>query len=135
MYVLSDLCVLCIFFKPLLQVHKNAVCYHRRYTESQLEGLVEEGVYPPSIKCAVLYNSPRDFERPSLETFDMTISGTTKHHVSFPIKVYSAMGESMSMRCVHRQIIFRKAQRMEAYSVADVQFTVVFIINNSSSSP
>ena len=103
--VLSDLCVLYIFFKPLLQVHKKVVRYHGRYTESQLEGLVEEGVYPPSIKCAMLYSSTRDFERPSLETFDMTIAGTTKHHVSFPIKVYPALGESkyLSMTRVHRQ--------------------------------
>ena len=105
MCVFSNLCVLYIFFKLLLQVYKNSVRYHGQYTESQLEGLVEEMVYPPSIKCAVLYNSPRDFERPSLETFDMTIAGTTKHHVSFPIKVYTALGESkcMSMTCVHRQ--------------------------------
>ena len=104
-YVLSDLCVLYRFFTPLLQVHKKSVRYHGRYTESKLEGQVKEGVYPPSIKCAVLYNSPRDFESPSLETFDMTIAGTTKDHVSFPIKVYTALGESkcMSMRCVHRQ--------------------------------
>ena len=84
----------CMYSLSLLQVYKKSVRYHGRYTESQLEGLVEEGVYPPSIKCVVLYNSPRDFERPSLETFDMTIAGTTKHHVSFPIKVYSALGES-----------------------------------------
>ena len=82
------------------------MCYHLQYTESQLEGLVEEGVYPPSIKCTVLYNSPRDIERPSLDTFDMKIEGTNKHHVSFQIKVYNAIGESMSMRCVHRQKIF-----------------------------
>ena len=91
------MCVLYIFFKPLLQVRKDEVCYHGQYTESKLEGLVKEGVYPPSIKCAVLYNLPRDFERPSLETFDMTIAGTTKHHVSFPIKVYTALGESKCM--------------------------------------
>ena len=105
MCVLSDLSVLYIFFTPLLQVHKDDVHYHRRYTESQLKDQVEEGVYPPSIKCAVIYNSRRDFESPSLETFDMTIAGTTKDHVSFPIKVYTALGESkcMSMRCVHRQ--------------------------------
>ena len=105
MCVLSNLCELYIFLKPLLQVHKKSVRYHGRYTESQLEGLVEEGVYPPSIKCAVLYSSPRDFGRPSLETFDMTIAGITKHHVSFPIKVYSAIGESKcrSMRHLCRQ--------------------------------
>ena len=103
--VLSNLCELYIFLKPLLQVHKKSVRYHGRYTEIQLEGLVEEGVYPPSMKCAVLYNSPRDFGRPSLETFDMTIAGITKHHVSFPIKVYSAIGESKcrSMRHLCRQ--------------------------------
>ena len=107
MCVLSDLCVLYIFFKPLLQVHKNSVRYHGRYTESQLKSLVEEGVYPPSIKCAVFYNSCRDFERPSLETFDMTIAGTTKDHVSFPIKVYTALGESkcMSMRCARTETV------------------------------
>ena len=99
--VLSDLCVLYIFFKPLLQVHKKVVRYHGRYTESQLEGLVEEGVYPPSIKCAMFYSSTRDFERPSLETFDMTIAGTTKHHVSFPIKVYPALGESKYLSMTH----------------------------------
>ena len=104
MCVLGDLCVLYIFFKPLRQVNKNDVHYHGRYTESQLQGLVEEKVYPPSIKCAVSYNSPRDFERPSL-TFDLTITGTTKHHVSFPISVYSAIGESKcrSMRHLYRQ--------------------------------
>ena len=104
MCVLSNLCVSYILFKPLLQVHQNSVRYHQ-YTESQLKGLVKEGVYPPSIKCAVLYNSPRDFERPSLETFQMTIAGTTKHHVSFPIKVYGAIGESKcrSMRHLYRQ--------------------------------
>jgi len=101
------MCVLSnIFFEPLLQVHKKSVRYHHQYTESQLEGLVKEGVYPPSIKCAVLYSSPRDFDRPSLESFRMKIEGTTKHHVSFQIKVYIAIGESMSMRCVHRQKIF-----------------------------
>ena len=115
-------------------MHKKIVRYHGRYTESQLEGLVEEGVYPPSIKCAVLYNSPRDFESHSLESFDMKIEGIAKHHVSFPIKVYNSIGESMSMRCVHRQIIFQNAQRSEAHSVAEVQFTVVLIINNSSTS-
>ena len=96
--------------------------YHHQYTESRLERQVKEGVYPPSIKCNVLYSSPRDFERPSLETFHMKIEGTTKHHVSFPIKVYNAIGESMSMRCVHRQKIFRNAQLQKAYSVkiADV---------------
>ena len=73
------------------------MCYHGRYNESKLEGFVKEEVYPPSIKCAVLYNSPRDFERPSLETFDMTIAGTTKRHISFPIKVYTELGESKCM--------------------------------------
>ena len=103
MCVLSNLCVLYILSKPLLQVHKNSVCYHGQYTDSKLESLVKEGVYPPSIKCAVLYNSPCDFERP-LETFHMTIAGTTKHHVSFPIKVYSAIGESKcrSMKRLYR---------------------------------
>ena len=97
------MCVLYIFSKPLLQVHKNSVLYHQ-CTDSRLEGLVKERVYPPSIKCAVLYNSPRDFERPSLETFNMTIAGTNKDHVSFLIKVYSATGESKrrSMRCLYR---------------------------------
>ena len=96
----------CIFFNPYLQVHKDDVRYHSRdTTESKLERLVKQYSYPPSIKCAVYYSSPRDFDRPSLETFNMTISGTTKHHFSVPIKVYSALGESkcMSMRCVHRQ--------------------------------
>ena len=81
------------------------MCYHGRYTESHLEGLVEEGVYPPSIKCSVFYSSTRDFERPSLETFDMTIAGTTKHHICFPIKLYTAFGESkcMPMTSVHKQ--------------------------------
>ena len=50
-----------------------------------------------AIKCAMLYNSPHDFERPSLETFDMTIAGTTKRHISFPIKVYTELGESKCM--------------------------------------
>ena len=80
--------------------------YYHQYTESRLERQVKEEVYPPSIKCNVLYSSPRDFERPSLETFHMKIEGTTKCHVSFPIKVYNAIGESMSMRCVHRQKYF-----------------------------
>ena len=96
----------CIFLNPHLQVHKDEVRYHSRdTTESKLERLVKQYSYPPSIKCAVYYSSPRDFDRPSLETFNMTISGTTKHHFSVPIKVYSALGESkcMSMRCVHRQ--------------------------------
>ena len=103
MCVLSNLCVLYIFSKPLLQVHKNSVRYHQ-YSDSKLEGLVRTGVYPPSIKCAVLYNSPRDFERPSLDTFHMTIAGTNKDHVSFPIKVYSAIGESKcrSMKHLYR---------------------------------
>ena len=73
------------------------MCYHNRYNESRLKDLVENEVYPPSIKCDVLYNSPRDFERPSLESFNMKITGTTKHNVSFPIKVYSAVGESRCM--------------------------------------
>ena len=100
------MCIVYIYVKPLLQVHKNDVDYHGQYTESKLECLVKEGVYPPSIKCAVLYNSLRDFERPSLGTFHMTIAGTTKHDVSFPIDVYSAIGESKcrSMRRLHRQI-------------------------------
>ena len=93
MCVLSNLCELYIFLKPLLQVHKKSVRYHGRYTERQLEGQVKEGVYPPSIKCNVLYSSPRDFDRPSLETSHMKIEGTTKCHVSFPIKVYNAIGE------------------------------------------
>ena len=92
--VLSNLFVVYKFLKPLLQVHEYHVHYHGQYTKSELQGLVEEGVYPPSIKCAVLYNSPRDFERPNLETFSMAIAGTTVHHVSFPVKVYSAIGES-----------------------------------------
>ena len=86
-------------------MHKKSVCYHGRYNESKLEDLVKDGVYPPSIKCGVLYNSPRDFERPSLDTFDMKIEGTNKRHISFQIKVYNAIGERMSMRCVHRQKI------------------------------
>ena len=81
------------------------MCYHNRFTESKLQGLVEKEVYPPAIKCAVFYSSPRDFERPSLETFDMRITGTTKNQVSFPIKVYSAIGERRCkcMRCIHKQ--------------------------------
>ena len=98
------MCIVYIF-KPLLQVHKKVVRYHGRYTESQLKGFVEEGVYPPSIKCTMFYSSTRDFERPSLETFDMTIAGTTKHHICFPIKLYTAFGESkcMPMTSVHKQ--------------------------------
>ena len=83
--------------KPLLQVNRDDVCYHNRCTERKLEGLVKSEVYPPAIKCAVTYSSPRDFERPSLESFDMKITGTTKRNVSFPIKVYSANGENMNM--------------------------------------
>ena len=84
-------------------MHKNDVRYHGWYTESHLEGLVKERVYPPSIKCSVFYSSPRDFERLSLETFNMTISGTSKHHVFFPIKLYTAFGESKHMTSVHIQ--------------------------------
>ena len=73
------------------------MCYFNRFTESSLEGLVEMGVYPPAVKCSVLYSSPRNFERPSLESFDMKIVGTTKHNVSFPIKVYHAIGENRCM--------------------------------------
>ena len=73
------------------------MCYHKGYSESKLEGLVKSEVYPPAVKCAVTYSSPRDFERPSLESFNMKIKGTNKRNVSFPIKVYSANGESMNM--------------------------------------
>ena len=73
------------------------MCYHNRYNESKLEGLVKSEVYPPAIQCDVTYSSPRDFERPSLESFNMRIAGTNKRNVSFPIKVYRANGESRCM--------------------------------------
>ena len=85
------------FFKPLLQINRDEVSYHSRCTASQLEGFVKSEVYPPAVKCAVLYSSPPDFERPSLESFDMKITGTTKRNVSFPVKVYRANGESRCM--------------------------------------
>lgn len=91
-----ETCV-CIYCKPLLQVNQDDVRYLNRFTERELEGLVKNEVYPPAITCAVLYSSPRDYERSSLESFDIKIAGTTKHQVTFPIKVYSAIGENKCM--------------------------------------
>ena len=74
------------------QVDQDAVTFHKRYTEEKLEGLVARKLYPPAIHCSVTYSRPPDYEHPSAEILEVKMTGTNQSQVSFPIKVYSAIG-------------------------------------------
>ena len=77
----------------LLQVDQDAVTFHKRYTEENLEDLVTHKLYPPAIHCSVVYSRPPDYEEPSADILEVRMTGTNQSQVSFPIKVYSAVGK------------------------------------------
>ena len=55
--------------------------------------MVADRLYPPAIHCAVTYPRPPDFERVSLETLEVILTGTDKPQFTFPVEVYQAFGE------------------------------------------
>ena len=76
-----------------LQVDRDAATFHKRYTEDKLEDLVAHKLYPPAIHCSVVYSRPPDYEEPSAEILEVRMTGTNQSQVSFPIKVYNAIGK------------------------------------------
>ena len=97
-----------IFVFHYLQVDQDEVALDRygeklkdavaldRYGEKLKDAVASED-YPPSICYSVRYKAlpfpPPDFEQPSSEKLTVSLTGTHKPVVSFPITVYTARGE------------------------------------------
>ena len=76
-----------------LQVDRDAVTFRKRYTKDKLEALVAHKLYPPAIHCSVMYSRPPNYEQSSIGIIEVRVTGTNQSQVSFPIKVYNAMGK------------------------------------------
>ena len=76
-----------------LQVDQDVVTFRKRYTKEKLESLVAENLYPPAIHYSVVYSTPPDYDRASVGILEVRMTGTNQSQVSFPIKVYNAIGK------------------------------------------
>ena len=64
------------------------VAYSRdKRKRKNLESEVEQHIYPPAINCLVEYDFPPDCSRGAMKT-TLTIEGTDKDQIDFPIKLY-----------------------------------------------
>ena len=79
---------LCVISLQVDQDEVSVDCYDPK----ELENAVDRKDYPPAICYAVRYEAlpfpPPDFERPSLEQLTVSMTGTHKPVVFFPVAVY-----------------------------------------------
>ena len=105
-----------IFVFHFLQVDQDEVALDR-YGETLKDAVTSED-YPPSICYSVRYEAlpfpPPDFEQPSLEKLKVSLTGTHKPVVSFPITVYTARGEYIC--CIEASMYNHLLHAMQRYT-------------------
>ena len=60
---------------------------HDKRSRKKLKFEVEQHIYPPAIQFVLNYTYPPDYSQGAMKT-KLTIEGTNKGRISFPIKVY-----------------------------------------------